>query len=279
MTTLKSSKPLKDKVREFWDADPCGTRDLQHGSDFQSHAEKRYSREPFIKQFANFSSAREKNVLEIGVGMGADYVEWLKAGAYATGVDLSEVSLSRARRRSELQGYRPALTVADAENLPFVDNTFDIVYSYGVMHHSPDTQKCIDEALRVLKPGGEIRLMLYHNPSLTGLMLWLRFGLISARSIRQTVYHHLESPGTKSFSAHEVQTMMGGFRDINTRVVFSPGDLLMNTSSAKFQGSFYRAIWRLYPRALVKRFCKQLGLFMLVSAQKPTADQSRPDYA
>lgn len=265
---------LKRAVRDFWDADPCGTRDLNSQDDFKSHAVKRYALEPFIKEFAGFASARGKNVLEIGVGLGADYVEWLKAGADAIGVDLSFVSVNLARRRCEMANERPVLVVGDAEELPFPDNRFDLAYSYGVMHHSPDTQKCLDEAFRVLKPGGQVRLMLYHHPSLTGLMLWLRFGLISATSLRQTVCDHLESPGTKSFSEHEVKKMTAKFVEVQTELVFSPGDLLLNTSSSKFQGAFYKAVWRYYPRTIVKKCCKRLGLFLLVSARKPHISQS-----
>ena len=84
--------------------------------------------------------------------MGADYLEWLKAGAHATGIDMSAVSIERARRRCESAGFVPDLRVADAEHLPFADASFDVVYSYGVMHHSPDTERCFREALRVLKP-------------------------------------------------------------------------------------------------------------------------------
>jgi ubiquinone/menaquinone biosynthesis C-methylase UbiE len=98
---------------------------------------------------------------------GVDYLEWLKAGASATGVGLSSVSLEQARRRCESAGYRPDSHLADAEHLPFPDNTFDIVYSYGVIHHGPDTRQCRLEAWRVLKPGGKarvMRVMLYHSP-------------------------------------------------------------------------------------------------------------------
>jgi len=164
--------------------------------------------------------------------MGADYLEWLKAGAQATGVDISSASLERAKLRCEMAGYTPDLRVSDAERLPFPDNTFDIVYSYGVMHHSPDTQQCIREAWRVLKPGGALRIMLYHHPSLTGFMLWLRYGWLRGKSLRQSVHDHLESPGTKSYTQEEARAMLQGFDKIEFRQAFSPGDLLLNEPSA-----------------------------------------------
>jgi len=259
---------LKDDVRDFWNADPCGSRYLGDQNDFDAHARARYELEPYIHDFAGFAHSSGKRVLEIGVGMGADYLEWLKAGAQASGVDLSRASVERAEQRARDAGYEPDLRVSDAENLPFPDGTFDIVYSYGVMHHSPNTAQCIREAHRVLKPGGQLRIMVYHHPSLTGLMLWLRYGLGRGRSLRQTVYERLESPGTKSYTRDEAISLLEGFEDIELRQVFSPGDLLLNAPSARFQGRFYRLIWALYPRAIVRMVGRKMGLFLLISARK-----------
>jgi SAM-dependent methyltransferase len=261
----------KEEVRAFWNADPCGSRYLGDRADFDAHARARYLLEPYIHDFAGFADSREQRVLEIGVGMGSDYLEWLKAGAQATGVDLSTTSLERAKRRCEMAGYAPDLHLSDAEHLPFPENTFDIVYSYGVMHHSPDTPQCILEARRVLKRGGTLRIMIYHHASLTGFMLWLRYGFLRGKSLRQCVHDHLESPGTKSYTQQEARAMLPGFEQIELRQVFSPGDLLLNEPSSRFKGIAYRIIWRLYPRFLVRRFGAKWGLFLLISARKSTA--------
>ena len=217
MPRASNSSALKDDVRNFWDADPCGSRYLGDHADFEAHARARYELEPFIRDFAGFAHSAGQRVLEIGVGMGADYLEWLKAGAHPSGVDLSSASIERARQRAEQAGYQPDLRVSDAEHLPFPDRTFDIVYSYGVMHHSPDTRQCIREAHRVLKPGGALRIMVYHHPSLTGLMLWLRYGLGRGRSLRQTVFEQLESPGTKTYSDREAV----GYSKVLTKLRFA----------------------------------------------------------
>ncbi len=250
---LKDSD-LKKEVREFWNSDPCGTRYMDGAEDFEAHARARYALEPYIPEFAGFADARGLKVLEIGMGMGADYLEWLKAGAHATGVDMSAASLERARRRCQSAGYSPDLRLADAEHLPFANDGFDVVYSYGVMHHSPDTRRCLREAWRVLKPGGKARIMVYHHPSLTGLMLWLRYGMLRRKSIREVVYQRLESPGTKTYNQAEALSLMEGFEEVRMRQVFSPGDLLLHRPSARFQSPLYRLVWKFYPRFLVKAF-------------------------
>jgi ubiquinone/menaquinone biosynthesis C-methylase UbiE len=270
----RSATQLKQDVADFWNADPCGSRYLGRLEDLEAHARSRYELEPHIPEFAGFAGSTGKRVLEIGVGMGADYLEWLRHGAIATGIDMSQASLDVAERRCALAGLAHDLRYADAERLPFADNTFDIVYSYGVMHHSPNPALCLCEARRVLKPGGALRVMLYHHPSLTGLMLWLRYGVFRGKSIRQSVYGHLESPGTQSFTMKEMRALLSGFEDIAMRQVFSPGDLLLHQPSARYQGWFYRAAWALYPRRLMRIFGRKLGLFLLVSARKPQWQRS-----
>jgi ubiquinone/menaquinone biosynthesis C-methylase UbiE len=270
-TRGSNEEGVKEKVRDFWNADPCGTRYLGDRTDFDAHARARYELEPYIHAFAGFAQSGGQRVLEIGVGMGADYLEWLKAGAQATGVDLSSASVERAKFRCEIAGHVPDLRVCDAEHLPFPDATFDIVYSYGVMHHSPNTPQCIREAWRILKPGGALRIMIYHHPSFTGFMLWLRYGFLRGKSLRQSVHDHLESPGTKSYTREEARSMLQGFDQIEFQQVFSPGDLLLNEPSVRFQSLVYRIIWRFFPRFLVRAFGMKLGLFLLISARKSAA--------
>jgi SAM-dependent methyltransferase len=264
-----TSPDLKDKVAEFWNAEPCGTRYLGDGLDFEAHARTRYTLEPHIAGFARFTAARGLRVLEIGVGVGSDYKQWLEAGALATGVDLSPVSLDCARQRCERAGLHPDLHVADAEHLPFANDTFDVVYSYGVMHHSADTAACLREAQRVLRPGGEARIMVYHHASLTGFMLWLRYGIWRGQSVRHCVYERLESPGTKTFTYDEALGLMREFERVGIEQVFSPGDLLLNQPSARFQSRFYRVIWRVFPRWFLRRVGRRWGLFLLITGRKP----------
>jgi len=134
----------KDEVRDFWDRAACGEKLYLESLDFEGfnkHFNTRYELEPFIITFADFEAARGKRVLEIGVGLGADHQRFAEAGAILTGIDLTPRSIEITHRRFEKLGLRSDLNIGDAENLEFSDNSFDIVYSWGVIHHSPDTKK------------------------------------------------------------------------------------------------------------------------------------------
>jgi SAM-dependent methyltransferase len=160
---------LKDRVRAFWQANPCGVKfaDAAPGTrDFYELVEAhRYTKEWHIPIAADFASARQLKVLEIGCGLGTDGAQFAEAGADYTGVDLTEAAVDLARRRFELFNLPGRFQTADAENLDFAAESFDLVYSHGVLHHTPETQKAIDEVHRVLRPGGRAMVMLYHRDS------------------------------------------------------------------------------------------------------------------
>jgi len=115
----------------------------------------RYHLEPYIPDFAEFEEARGLYVLEIGVGLGADHQKFSEADAALWGVDLTERAMAHTRRRLAAFGLHSHLAVGDAEALDFEDETFDCVYAWGVLYHSPNTPKTIGEVWRVLKRGGE----------------------------------------------------------------------------------------------------------------------------
>jgi ubiquinone/menaquinone biosynthesis C-methylase UbiE len=197
--------PTKENVREFWQAEACGER---YGAD---QDRIRYEFEPEILDFADFAGARGKRVLEIGVGMGADFLRWLRAGATATGIDLTERAVEITRERVAQEGFEADVRQADAEELPFDDGSFDIVYSWGVLHHTPDTPKAITEAKRVLAPGGRLKVMMYHRRSWVALAAWARFGLFKGRPFTSVAdaLTHTESPGTRAFTVNEMAELMG----------------------------------------------------------------------
>jgi ubiquinone/menaquinone biosynthesis C-methylase UbiE len=116
----------------------------------------------YLLQVAEFEYHPGERVLEIGVGMGTDLIQYAKNGAKVSGIDLTEDAITKTRQHFITKGLKfEHLQTADAENLPFKDNSFDLVYSFGVLHHTPNTDKAIEEIHRVLKPGGKAIVMLY----------------------------------------------------------------------------------------------------------------------
>lgn len=265
---------LKDAVRSHWQAQPCGTREVSPEDRRRFFAQiehERYTWEPYIKPFARFEEGRGKRVLEVGVGAGTDFVNWVRAGAVATGLDLTEEGVALTRERLTLEGLDAELTVGDAERLPFPDDSFDLVYSYGVLHHSPDTPRAVKEVHRVLRPGGTARVMIYHYPSWVCLMVWGVNSVARGRpweSPREAVFRHLESPGTKVYTVAEAEALFREFSRVTARPQLGHGDLLLMPPAEKYQGRLHRLAWRLYPRALIRRLGDRLGTALMIEAVK-----------
>jgi SAM-dependent methyltransferase len=159
----------------------------------------------------------------------------------------------------------------DAENLSFPDNTFDVVYSWGVLHHSPDTERAVSEVYRVLKPGGEAKIMIYHKYSMVGYMLWLRYGLARLNPLLSwaDVYgRYLESPGTKAYSFAEARKLFRRFQDVTIQIVLTHGDLLTSDAGQRHRGMLLSIARRIWPRRLIRTFLPGAGLFMLVRGRK-----------
>jgi SAM-dependent methyltransferase len=165
----EENSKLKERVREFWQEHPCGTKfaNAPPGSRrfYELVEEHRYKKEWHIPTAGNFARSKNLRVLEVGCGLGTDGAQFAKAGADYTGVDLTEAAVGLARKRFELFGLPGTFRVADAERLDFPDNSFDVVYSHGVLHHTPDTAGAVREVHRVLRPGGRAIVMLYHRDS------------------------------------------------------------------------------------------------------------------
>ena len=167
----------------------------------------RYTKEWHIPEAADFAGARGLSVLEIGCGLGTDGAQFAQAGAHYTGIDLTEAAIELARKRFELSGLAEGeFRVADAENLDFADDSFDRVYSHGVLHHTPDTARAVAEIHRVLKPGGRAIVMLYHRGSYNyrvGIRVLRRAGarlLKSESGIR--IIHRLTGEPVESLREH-----------------------------------------------------------------------------
>ena len=158
-------------VKAFWNGNPCQS-DLSSEQDrrgyFEDITQKRYQgREWHVPVVAHFSAFHGKDVLEVGCSIATDGLEFAKNGARYVGVDLTPKSIDLAKERFSLFDVPGRFEVANAEkHLPFPDNTFDHVYSFGVIHHSPVPESIVREIHRVLKPGGTVTVMLYNRTSI-----------------------------------------------------------------------------------------------------------------
>jgi ubiquinone/menaquinone biosynthesis C-methylase UbiE len=264
----------KSDVRDFWDAAACGEVYADGptlAEQLDAQARIRYQLEPYLAPFARFAEGRGKDVLEIGVGMGADHLEWARSQPRSlTGVDLTPRAIELTRQRLGFAGLASDLRVADAEQLPFADASFDLVYSWGVLHHSPDTPRAIGEVHRVLRPGGVARVMIYHKWSIVGLLLWTRYALLAGRpftSLDDVYATHLESPGTKAYTVDETRTMFARFSSVDARSILSFGDLLEGEVGQRHRGRALAIAKKYWPRRALRRFAPRQGLALLVDAR------------
>ncbi len=265
----------KIAVKDFWNESSCGEVLYLKGEDeieaFNHQSTMRYKLEPYILTFANFASAANKKVLEIGVGLGADHQKFAEAGANLTGIDLTDKAISHTKRRFSIFGLNSALHVGDAENLSFADESFDIVYSWGVIHHSPDTPKVVEQIFRVLKQGGEARIMIYHTRSIVGYMLWLRYGLFRLNpfvTLREIYDKYLESPGTKAYTIKEAKQMFAQFSTVQITTTLTHADLLTSDAGQRHRGKLLLIAKKLFPRAIIRHLMPGHGLFMMIKATK-----------
>ena len=265
----------KRDVRDFWDTASCGEELYLKGftaEDYQAHAQTRYALEPEILEFAEFPRFAGKKTLEIGVGLGADHQQLALAGAELSGVDLTERAIGHTRRRFELLGLKSQLQVADAEALPFEDASFDAVYSWGVLHHTPRTEVALSEVYRVLRPGGFAKIMIYHKYALVGYMLWTRYALLRGRPWMSlaTIYdRYLESPGTKAYSIAEARQLFSAFEIDSISTHMTHADLLTSAAGQRHRGALLQVAKAIWPRRLLKTLLAGHGLDLLVACHKP----------
>jgi ubiquinone/menaquinone biosynthesis C-methylase UbiE len=174
---LKSAVTERD-IAEFWEKHPCGENVLERLPDasqedfFRRFDEMRYTREKHILDCLDAIDFRGKRVLEIGLGQGADAEQIIRRGARWSGVDITAESVQRVRTRMAMRNLPfERIERASALDMPFADNTFDIVFSHGTLHHIPDIVQAQREIHRVLKPDGELIAMLYARWSLNHLSI------------------------------------------------------------------------------------------------------------
>ena len=197
---------LEDRIKKYWNNQPCnirhGTSELGTQEYFNQVSARRYRVEPHIAEFAGFHLWQGKRVLEIGCGIGSDAEEFAKHGAEYVGIDYSDQSVSIARQRFDVFGLEGEFYNIDASDAEAMNRLgkFDLVYSYGVIHHFPAISTIIDNARSVLNTGGEFRFMVYARNSWKQAMIYKGLDQYEAQA---------GCPYAKSFSKEEIPGLLG----------------------------------------------------------------------
>jgi len=278
-----ADEELKERVRAFWQAHPCGTKftDAELGTRefFERIEAHRYEKEWHIPEAAKFANTRGLRVLEIGCGIGTDGAQFARAGAEYTGIDLTPAAVELARKRFDLSGLKGEFRVADAERLDFPDDTFDLVYSHGVLHHTPDTEGAIREVHRVLKPGGRAIVMLYHRGSYNyqiGIRILRRAGagLLRSESGLKLV-HTLTGEPIDSLREHAQLSSNGNSADFLSQSTDGAGNPLARVYSRQEARELFKDFREIELRAyfLNKRFIPIIGSLLPRSIESALASR------
>lgn len=214
----------KQQIKQYWnDKQP----NSWYGESIEEIEQKKYNCfYPYIPKIADFQNYKGKKVLEIGTGLGLDLKQYAQNGADCYGIDLTEGTINKTRETLGHFNLKADLQVMDAEELKFEDNTFDLVYSFGVLHHIPHTQVAIDEIYRVLKPNGKAIIMLYskswqHYVLRVGYWGILRGMIKQLGGIQELTNYFSEAYGncplTKLYHKKDLKIMFDKFKDIEIK--------------------------------------------------------------
>ena len=215
-----------ERVREFWDRRPCnirhspkpvGTREY-----FDEVEARKYFVEPHIPVFAEFPRWRGERVLEIGCGIGTDTINFARHGALVTAVELSEKSLEIAKKRAEVYGLQDRIRFfwGDAEDLTqFVPvEPYDLIYSFGVIHHTPRPERAVNQMRYYAQPGTTVKIMVYYRYSWKVLWILLTYGKGQFWRLAELIAQHSEAqtgcPVTYTYTRREARQLLesAGFK-------------------------------------------------------------------
>ncbi len=237
MTEIPELPSEKVLAKQQWAADPCGAvyggEDQSGTREFFDRVERHRYEEyaPWMPEAMGFAEFSGKRLLEVGCGMGTDLLQFARGGAICTGVDLTPRSIETSRLHFEIYNAKGDFALTDAERLPFADESFDVFYSNGVLHHTPNTAQSIREAHRVLRRGGTAKVMLYHRNSWAywfelmfrqGVLHGELFRGLSSADIMSKYVEFNESgngrPLVKAYSRRDARALFSMFRDVKIEI-------------------------------------------------------------
>jgi SAM-dependent methyltransferase len=241
--------PSTADVRDYWNrhihdleitAHPVGSPGFFADLD-EYHFEKLHH----LLRLVDFGGYAGRRVLEVGCGAGTDLARFAKGGALISGVDLSPSAIALARQNFEQQRLEGDLREADGEQLPFANDTFDLVYAHGVLQYTTNPQRLADECRRVLKPGGEAIFQVYNRIS------WLN----ALSKLMKVPLEHEDAPVLLKYSAGEFRSLLKGFPDV--RIVeerFPVKSRLHGGWKGTLFNTVFVGAFNALPRSLVRRF-------------------------
>jgi 2-polyprenyl-3-methyl-5-hydroxy-6-metoxy-1,4-benzoquinol methylase len=266
-----------ERVREYWNRRPCNIRHSPKpvGSKeyFDEVEARKYFVEPHIPGFAEFPRWRGKKVLEIGCGIGTDTINFARCGAEVTVAELSDESMRVARQRSEVfeLSDRISFHAGNAEELTsFVPvEPQDLVYSFGVIHHSPHPERILEQVESYVRPGSTLKVMVYNRRSWKVLWMVLKHGRGDLRKARQLIAEHSEaqfgSPVTYAYTKTELTEMLArhGFRVTDIFV-----DHIFPWRIPDYVEYRYVKVWyfRWIPKPLFRRLERAFGWHLCATA-------------
>lgn len=274
MTTDFAKVSIQD-VRDYWNARPCNVRHstAEIGTEeyFDQVEARKYFIEPHIPRFADFERWRGKRVLEIGCGLGTDTINFARSGAEVTAVDLSIESLKLAKQRAEVFGLSDRITFYEANAEQLVDyipqGHFDLVYSFGVIHHSPNPRQIIEQIRdNFSRRGTTLKLMVYNRYS------WKVFWMLLQERMRfwkldEIIAKHSEAqtgcPITYSYSKNTIRSLVDGFE---VKEIFI--DHIFPYQIPKYVKYEYEKEWyfRILPERIFRMIERSIGWHLCVTS-------------
>lgn len=265
-----------EKVQNYWNARPCnirhspspvGTRQY-----FDEVEARKYFVEPHIPLFAEFEKWRGKKVLEIGCGIGSDTINFARGGAQVTAVDLSTESLALAKQRAQVFGLdNITFYQANAEELSkYVPvECYDLVYSFGVIHHTPHPERVIEQIHKYMDRESIFKIMVYHRTSWKVFWMLLKYGRKKGETLDELIARYSEAetgcPVTYSYTTETIKEFLKGFEIIDTKI-----DHIFPYSIPEYRDYQFKKVWyfRFLPQALFRWMERRWGWHLCVTARK-----------